>query len=158
MNLQHLLVDTHVHLPPIQILEDITEEDAVRRLPGTYHSIAEIAAHMDFWQSWFLLRCRGGNEPVIASASLGWPGVEAGNWAGIRDLFTKGLTDAAALGSQTDLDAPLAPAIDFPPLADYTVREALVHIANHNSHHLGQIVILRQLLGGWPPPAGSWTW
>jgi hypothetical protein len=35
---------------------------------------------------------------------------------------------------------------------------ALVHVANHNAHHLGQIVLLRQLMGRWPPPSGSWTW
>jgi hypothetical protein len=31
-------------------------------------------------------------------------------------------------------------------------------MATHTAHHLGQIIVLRQLLGAWPPPAGSWTW
>ncbi len=54
--------------------------------------------------------------------------------------------------------APVSPAIEFPPLAHYTIGDALVHVATHNSHHLGQVVLLRQLHGAWPPPAGSWTW
>ena len=43
-------------------------------------------------------------------------------------------------------------------MANYTVQQALAHIAVHNAHHLGQVVTLRQLMGQWPPPAGSWTW
>jgi hypothetical protein len=28
----------------------------------------------------------------------------------------------------------------------------------HSSHHLGQIITIRQLLGLWPPPGGTLTW
>jgi len=31
-------------------------------------------------------------------------------------------------------------------------------MAAHNSHHLGQVVLLRLMLGAWPPPSGSYTW
>ena len=31
MNLRHLLVDTYVHLPPGQILSDLTDEQAAAR-------------------------------------------------------------------------------------------------------------------------------
>ena len=43
-------------------------------------------------------------------------------------------------------------------LARYTVGDALAHLAQHNSHHLGQVILLRQLMTPWPPPTGSWTW
>lgn len=73
--------------------------------------------------------------------------------------FLEGLRQAAAMGAKTErLGHRLAPAIEFPPLAHYTVHDALTHIAVHNAHHLGQVVVLRQMLGRWPPPAGSWTW
>ncbi|HEX9736522.1 MAG TPA: DinB family protein, partial [Thermoanaerobaculia bacterium] len=45
----------------------------------------------------------------------------------------------------TDLLAP------FPWADGATVlREALL-VADHNAYHLGQIVMLRRLLGDWPP-------
>jgi hypothetical protein len=50
------------------------------------------------------------------------------------------------------------PPIEFPPMADYTIEDALTHLAQHNAHHLGQIVTLRQAIGAWPPPEGSFTW
>ncbi len=31
-------------------------------------------------------------------------------------------------------------------------------LMGHNSCHLGQIVLLRRLLGSWPPPSGGDTW
>ena len=70
---------------------------------------------------------------------------------GDRDVATLFL-DEARLAAR--LSPPLEP--DF--LADYTAGDALLHIALHNAHHLGQITTLRQQLGTWPPPAGSWTW
>lgn len=50
------------------------------------------------------------------------------------------------------------PAIEAPGLGHYTIADALTHLAIHNAHHLGQIVTIRQILGVWPPPDGSWTW
>ena len=118
MQLRSLLVDTHAHMPPAQVLEDLSEQDAMRRISNLAHSIGDIVAHVEFWQSLLLKR---GGQPDL-------------------------------------LEETIYPALEFPPLASYTVRDALVHVANHNSHHLGQIITLRQLMGAWPPPGGGWTW
>ena len=95
---------------------------------------------------------------MATHAADGWPNVTAADWPELRRRFEAGLLEAIALGEAPGLDTPLSPAIDFPPLAEYTRHEALIHIAQHNSHHLGQVVSARQLLGRWPPRAGSWTW
>ena len=39
-----------------------------------------------------------------------------------------------------------------------TVREQLESLAAHNAYHLGRVVLLRQLLGIWPPPDGGDSW
>ena len=39
-----------------------------------------------------------------------------------------------------------------------TVREQLESFAAHNAYHLGRVVLLRQLMGIWPPPSGGLTW
>ena len=46
----------------------------------------------------------------------------------------------------------------MPLLDGYTARDVWEHVGQHNAHHLGQVVILRQFLGLWPPPAGTFTW
>ena len=159
MEFGHFLVDTAAYIPAAVALTDLDEKPALRRVAPQMHSIAEIVAHMAFWQTWFLKRCRGVAEPPAAPASLGWPPVSAGQWDAIRQHFLDGAGQAAAFGSQDGVqEKPLAPAIEFPPLARYTVRDALVHVATHNAHHLGQVITLRQMMGMWPPPSGSWTW
>lgn len=44
------------------------------------------------------------------------------------------------------------------PGITHSIEDALIHVAQHNAHHLGQVVTLRQVLGCWPPPGGSYTW
>lgn len=159
MDIRHLLVETYTHMPPAQIVEDIAEADAMRTVSETVHSIAEILAHMEFWQDWFLKRCRGEASPMVQSAALGWPSVPDGDWQALRDRFLNGLNVAVQFAEDpVRLQQPLTPAIEFPPLASYTVGDALIHMAGHNSHHLGQIITLRQVMGSWPPGSGSFTW
>jgi hypothetical protein len=93
-------------------------------------------------------------------AAEGWPAVTPGSWPGLQQQFVDGLLQLTAWADAAGdtLDTPLRPAIEFPPLAHYTKRDVLVHVATHNAHHLGQVILVRQVLGAWPPPAGSWTW
>jgi uncharacterized damage-inducible protein DinB len=159
MEPRQLLIDTAPHIPPRHALEDLAAEDAERRLPGAPHSIAEIVAHAAFWNDWFCARCEGAGEAMPGSAAPGWPAVPPGSWPAVRQRFLAGLERAATLGAVPGrLEQPVSPPIEAPMLAHHTVGDALVHLASHNAHHLGQVVLLRQLLGRWPPAAGSWTW
>jgi uncharacterized damage-inducible protein DinB len=159
MTPRELLLEPIGFLAPAPALEGLAPDLAERRV-GAAHSIAEIVAHAAFWQDWVSRRCEGVAEPMVPQAARGWPTVVPGSWPAIHQQFVDGLTRLAAWSeAQGDtLDAPLTPAIEFPPLAHYSRRDALVHVATHNAHHLGQVILLRQLLGAWPPPAGSWTW
>ena len=156
MHARTTLIDTFVHLPPLQALEALAPADAERRVSDAPHSIAGIVAHMAFWQEWFIRRCEGAADTMPAPASRGWPEVPAGSWTDLHTRFARGLERAVALADRRD--RIIAPEIEFPPLAGYTVGDALSHIAQHNSHHLGQVILLRQMMGRWPPPSGSWTW
>jgi uncharacterized damage-inducible protein DinB len=156
MNARELLIDTLVHIPSRHAIEQLDAGEAERRLPGADHSIADVVAHMSFWQDWFCRRCEGVADPMAAHADRGWPSVASGTWPDVHTRFIAGLERAAALADRAG--QAITPAIEFPPLAHYTIQDALIHIAQHNSHHLGQVILMRQMMGLWPPPAGSWTW
>jgi uncharacterized damage-inducible protein DinB len=159
MHLHHLFQGAHAHLAPLATLEGLSAADADHHPDAAPHSIAEIVAHMEFWQRWFLDRCDGQASAMVAKAAEGWPPVAPGSWDAVRERFEREFARGMALArDHARLDSPLSPSIDFPPLAGYTVRDAVTHIALHNAHHLGQVITLRQQLGAWPPPAGSWTW
>jgi hypothetical protein len=38
------------------------------------------------------------------------------------------------------------------------VPHSIFQLLAHTSYHIGQVVILRQLLGKWPPPSGGLPW
>jgi uncharacterized damage-inducible protein DinB len=159
MHARELLVNTHAHIPPAAALEGLSSADAERRVSGANHSVAELVAHLNFWQTWFAQRIDGVDAPMVERAALGWPAVESGSWPDLRTKYLAGLEHLATIGDDVSrLEQLITPAIEFPPLANFTTRDALVHVGVHNAHHLGQIIVLRQLMGTWPPPGGGWTW
>jgi uncharacterized damage-inducible protein DinB len=155
MRARDLLADNHAHISALSVLDALTAADADARIAHAPHSIAEIVAHMTFWQEWFCGRCDGSADPLPSSAAIGWPAPEP--WDTVRARFAAALERAVALGDG-DPARPVSPPIEYPPLAAYVVRDAIEHMAAHNSHHLGQVILLRQMLGAWPPPSGSYTW
>lgn len=154
MDRQELLLSPLAYMPPLRLLAGLEPRDAARVIPGATHSVVEILAHLVFWQSWFLDRCAGVAKPMAAKASEGWPPAQAEDWEALRTQFLEGLQRAVEWPG----NGLVTPAIEVPTMAHYTINEALTHLAVHNAHHLGQIVTMRQLLGTWPPPEGSWTW
>ena len=160
MAIREFVLDTYVHLAPMKMLEDLSGGNAVRTPLPHMHSVAGLVAHMDFWQHWFLQRCAGVAVPMATRAADGWPDVTAAGWPALLARFERGLRTGRRPGRRRPWRStnPCSPAIEFPAMAAYTRRDALVHIAQHNSHHLGQVVSARQFLGLWPPRAGSWTW
>ena len=154
-----ILRGAHAYLTPPAALAGLTADHANQRSVTGAHSIAEIVAHMAFWQDWFLDRCDGMDVPMPAPAALGWPPVRESEWESVLGKFERGFDRALALADRDSRSTQIVtPPIEFEPLSRYTVADVLTHVALHNAHHVGQVITLRQLQGTWPPPAGSWTW
>lgn len=156
MNERDLLIETTPFMPPARILDGLSTEDAEKRPTRSPHSIAEVVAHMAFWQEWFGRRAQGAGEPMARHAEEGWPAVASGSWPSLRERFVSQLERLSELG--THGGRAVDPPLEYPPLAYYTIADALLHVSMHNAHHLGQVVLLRQQMGLWPPPSGSYTW
>ena len=146
--------------PPHIVLEALTEAQATAKPHGLPHSIAEIVAHMLYWQEFFNRNAETGWSGVPEHAAEGWPAIKPGGWEKLRQEFLESCNRMQSLAAQHPrLDAKLLPdGVAIPFLNRESVGSGLLHAAVHSSHHLGQIVTLRQLLGLWPPPSGSMTW
>lgn len=147
---------SHTHM--LHALEGLDGALAGRR-PGTApHTVFQILQHMSYWQDISLARLAGDPPPTPASAALGWTAAAApedeGEWQAAIACFAEGLRDLEARARDPQLDLA-APAHRDRPVS---AREELLMIQGHNSYHLGQIVLLRQQLGAWPPPRGGVTW
>ena len=44
------------------------------------------------------------------------------------------------------------------PVRVMSIRDQLESLGAHDAYHFGRIVLLRQMLGSWPPPSGGFSW
>jgi uncharacterized damage-inducible protein DinB len=161
--LEQLLSGDGAAAAPAHILEGLTQE-IVHRVPqGAPHSIYEELWHIAFWQQVSLDWIGGIETPFPASARDGFPTVldaEREYWEQLCARFFAGNAQASGVagdsaGLETQVRCPSRPG---QPLRVMTVREQLGSVATHNAYHFGRIVLLRQLLGVWPPRSGGYTW
>jgi DinB superfamily len=158
--LQRILVADGVGAPPSHVLEAIDDRLAHSRLPGGPHSIYEEVWHLAFWLELSLDWVEGRLTPYPEHASAGFPKDAAESWEVLKVRFLSGLKTAAALsGDSSRMEAPVTCLSRIPgERRVMPARDQMEGIATHNAYHLGRIVLLRQLLGAWPPPSGGDTW
>ena len=147
---------SHKHL--LHALEGLDPELAGRRTGRTTHSVFQILQHMTYWQDITAARLGGDPPPRPESAALGWSASAApedeSDWQAAIACFAEGLREIEARVLDPELDLGRI----VQPDRGVTAREEVLMVQGHNSYHLGQIVLLRQELGAWPPPRGGDTW
>lgn len=146
-----LLDGTGAHAAALDILDDLDEDAAAAAPEGWPYSCHRLLLHIVYWQDLFLARLQGHPAPLPAHAEIGWPEPGRNRWTDTVGRFARGL-EAAKSQAATDLDERIA---DWRGIRR---GEGLAILAQHNSYHLGQIVLLRRVLGAWPPPSGGDTW
>ena len=148
--LERLLDEGSAFVPPSRVLGGLTAEEACRAVAGAPHTIAEIIAHLRFWQNYTLALARGEPAAQPTHAAEGWPTAQPGDWENLRDAFLAGLAETKRLAREADLSRLVRG-------RDTLGYELTLHVM-HNAVHIGQVILLRQLLGAWPPEGGGDTW
>jgi uncharacterized damage-inducible protein DinB len=159
--LERALAGDSAAAPPSHILEGVSEELAQRRVNGAPHSIYGELWHIVFWQEMTLEWVNGTATPAPARAADGFPRAdEKESWAQLCERFFRGNEQAAAAACNEEKLKRVVrcPSPAGQPERQMTVREQLESLAAHNAYHFGRIVLLRQLLGAWPPASGGFTW
>ncbi len=137
--------------PPGRMIGDLTPEYATMVPDGCPYSIAGVVAHMLFWQQLWLDRIDGQIPKRSEERNFDWPPVTADDWDQVRSDFLCGLEKAQTLAAD--------PIERNRQIQDgETVDDLLLMMVLHNSYHLGQIALLRQLLKLWPPAEGRDVW
>ena len=158
--LQKILIADGVGAPPSHVLEAMDDELVHRSVLGAPHSIYEGVWHLAFWLELSLDWIAGRLTPYPEHASEGFPSTRTEPWERLRERFLHGLETAAALaGNPAKLSLPIVCPSRAPnEWRSMPALEQIEGIATHNAYHLGRIVLLRQLLGSWPPLSGGDTW
>jgi hypothetical protein len=144
-----LLKGGHAHADFETAIKDMPPDLQGKRPEGSAHSPWEILEHMRIAQ-WDILEFTRNPEHVSPEFPAGyWPSApqppNEKAWNRVTDAFRSDLAAMSALvaDDKNDLFVPLAHG-DGQTL----LREALL-IADHNAYHLGELVLLRRLLGAW---------
>jgi hypothetical protein len=148
-HLLYLLRDGGAHLDPDKAVADLPPELRGARPAGLPHSPWRLLEHMRIAQ-WDILEFSRNPRHVSPPFPDGyWPQGDAPPDAGAWDRSV-----AAFRADLRAMEALVAdPASDlFTPLphgqGQTLLREALL-VADHNAYHLGQLVVVRRLLGSW---------
>ena len=149
-HLLDLLEGGGAHLNFDDAVRDVPVDIRGKRPKGASHSPWEVLEHLRIAQ-WDILEFSRNPKHVSPEFPTGyWPAAPAPPdekaWDQSVEAFRAGLRAMAALvaDESTDLFAQL-------PHGDgqTILREALL-VADHNAYHLGQLVVVRRLLGCWP--------
>lgn len=139
-------------LPPERLLGDLTEAQALAVPPGSPYSIAVLVAHMRYWQDRNIERACGVNPPRPEHLDDTFPTVQTGEWLALREAFLDGLDVCAQVAG--GFGDRVSPDRDDTSIG-YDLAECP---ALHSAYHYGQIAMLRQIQGLWPPEGGDDSW
>jgi uncharacterized damage-inducible protein DinB len=159
-----LLRGKGAHADPLGCAEDLSAELAARHVPGFPHSIGQLVFHMNFWMDYDIRRIRGEKPPYPAHNSESFPPdrvpTDAHQWDDLRQGFATLLQESAALADSTTEELQHQVEATHPSHRERaaTLEAVLWQLVAHNSYHIGQIAMIRRMLGAWPPRAGGDTW
>ncbi len=141
------------HADAESALEGLDWSDASYHPEGAPHSIFQLLNHITYWQDWAVKWVDGKTPPFPKHARGSWPG-NAGpanqkEWDRAVQAYLRGLAKLKGQAREADL---------FAKRGDNTRLQMLRTIGSHDSYHIGQVVVLRQILGKWPPASGGLTW
>ena len=148
--LVNLLTHAEAHVDVESTLRDFPVKLRGRKPEGSPHSAWQLLEHMRIAQ-WDILEFSRNPHHVSPDFPSGyWPDGDAppnaAAWANSVRSFRRDLKEMQKLVSspKTDLYAAI-------PHGDgqTILREALL-VADHNAYHLGELVLVRRLLGAWP--------
>ena len=116
--------------------------------PGQMHSVAQLVAHLVYWNERSLEQLRG-EKPAAFSGNnedtfVGYDvnKITAPEWTALVARFDHCMTGYEDWVKSAS-DADLAKAANL-----------IAHVGAHNAYHLGEIVYVRKLQGSWDPSKG----
>jgi uncharacterized damage-inducible protein DinB len=162
--LTELLHGKGAHADPLACIEDLSADLAARHVAGFPHSVGQLVSHMNYWMDYDLRRIRGEKPPYPAHNSESFPSkstpADSEEWDHLRRRFAALIDNSAALAnsSRQELERVIEATHPSHKERAATLEAVLWQLVAHNSYHVGQIAMIRRMLGAWPPRAGGDTW
>lgn len=145
-----LLQGGNAHMPFEQAVADFPLERINERPPGVPYSLWHLLEHLRIAQ-WDILEFVRNPAHVSPDFPEGYwppPQVEADpqQWQATIVQFQADLRAMADIVSDPATDLY----VDLPHAPGYTILREVLVLADHNAYHIGELAILRQVMGAWP--------
>jgi hypothetical protein len=146
-----LLRGGHAHMPFAEAVAGFPEAHINTRPPHVPYSFWHLLEHLRLTQADILAYLTSADYKELAWPQDYWPAPDSmaskQDWDETIAAFNRDLAAIVALVADpnTDLSATV------PSSDEHTMlREALI-VADHNAYHIGELGILRQIVGAWGP-------
>ena len=155
--LERTLTGDSAAAPPHEILKGISDALAHREIGGSPRAIYAELWHITYWLEMTLDWVNGRETPYPENPTrTSFPAkadVESESWEKLCGRFFNGIEKAAAITRDAaKMEAVVrCPSPAGAPVRVMTVREQLESLTAHDAYHFGRIVLMRQILGSWPP-------
>jgi len=162
--LTELLRGKGAHADPMACVEDISAQLAGRQVAGFPHSIGQLVFHMNYWMDYELRRIRGERPKYPEHNSESFPPAlalaDAEEWDRLRRRMADLLCQFALLAksSAQELQREVESVHEGDKNVANSLEAVLWQMVAHNSYHVGQIAMMRRVLGVWPPRGGGDSW
>lgn len=141
----------NAHADPLEVFEGLQWETAGEKPENCLYSVWQLLNHMIFWQDYYLAFLKGRVPNHPENDKVSWPHETTPSteteWSDAFLRFSEGLKEA-----ENEAKKDLMERKD--PILERTRGDILATLMAHNSYHTGQVALIRQLIGAWPPP--SW--
>ena len=141
------------HVGAANAVDGLEWRVAAARPEGAPHSILQLVNHMTYWQEWALKWLDGKPARAPKHAAGSWPGkaspASRKEWTEAVRRYRRALDALGRRSQRKDL---------LSKRGKMTRLEMLHIIGAHTSYHVGEVVLMRQMQGAWPPPSGGVTW
>ena len=141
------------HLDSATVLDGLDWTFAGKEIAGSPYTILQCANHIIYWNGYAMAAIAGQNPTAPEHAVDGWPGPKAASSEAEWTAFVKAYKASLAALVET---------VKQKRFTDLIVTrnrlDSLRAMTQHVSYHVGQIALLRRIMGSWPPPGGGDTW
>ncbi|MHA2247872.1 MAG: DinB family protein [Candidatus Hodarchaeales archaeon] len=139
-----------IHVDPREALKELSPPIARKKPNGSVHSWWELLHHVVVWQNAIIDAIKGNDvDWGSISKTKNWPSEEMmtidSNFDNLVLKFEKGIKDAEKLIESVDYNEPMPAWENHPKILGINV------LLQHNSYHIGQLVLVRKLLADHPP-------
>ncbi len=133
-----------------RLLSDLSPEQATTAIDGAPYTIAILVAHLlwNLQQNLVDIGIAGPPSLIVSHIDDSFPDVSATEWLVLRATFLATLEQIKHLSPDT---MEQSSRVNDETSVGYDFAE----MALHNAYHFGQIVLLRRMMGLWPPLGGD---